>query len=85
MDEKEKIYQEAINAANRVLFYAGITDVIVSEISFMKAEAAQSFVPGSDIEVVGRYVCSCWDCVSPGCGSGGAGPCCCGGPACIEP
>ncbi|MYN09832.1 hypothetical protein [Pseudoduganella aquatica] len=64
----------AINAAQRVMFDAGVTDLVVHQLGFSKVADIKAGKKDLKVDVV--FGCPCWDCTQ------GGGPCICNGPAC---
>ena len=80
-EELNEVASKAINAANKVLFDAGITDRLVAQLGFIEASAAKKINTKSNnmlLDIIGIWGCPCWDCTQ------GPGLCICNGPACRQ-
>ena len=78
-NEFDKIASAAINAANQVLFDAGVKDKFISQLGFSETSLLKTGIANTDVQALVPsefWSCGCWDC------TGGPGPCQCNGPAC---
>jgi hypothetical protein len=73
--EFEKIANKAINAAQQVIYDAGIEDLVVQQLGFANAEDIKAGKENLEVTLV--HKCKCWDCVNTN-----GGRCVCCGPAC---
>lgn len=75
-------YVKAINAANKALHDAGVTDRLIVELNFIKYAGEKTVFRSDKIEIIDSFRVECLDCASPGCYTF---HCCANGPACKEP
>jgi len=74
-DKFSEVAAAAINAAQQVLYDAGVDDLLVHQLGFAKATDVKSGKKDLDLQIT-YFQCPCWDCTT------GPGPCICNGPAC---